>query len=56
MRVEPMTTADILLRDILDAPDGDPPRLVLADWLEDAGDEQHAAQAWFIRAQVGRPP
>lgn len=43
-----MTTADMLLRAILESPEDDAPRLVYADWLEEHGD---AKRAEFIRAQ-----
>ncbi|MFQ3650877.1 MAG: TIGR02996 domain-containing protein [Gemmataceae bacterium] len=38
-------------QDIAEHPDDDAPRLILADWLEDHGDE---AQAEFIRVQIRR--
>src|SRR5262245_25975011 len=38
--------------DIIAHPDDDAPRLVLADWLEDHGDEHTAARAEFIRLQI----
>ncbi len=38
-----------LLQSVLDSPDDDFPRLVLADWLEEQGDEERAE---FIRTQV----
>jgi uncharacterized protein (TIGR02996 family) len=41
--------ADAFLRDILDAPEDDVPRLVYADWLEEQGD---AERAEFIRVQI----
>src|SRR2546426_542629 len=37
--------------DIIAQPDDDAPRLILADWLEDHGDEHTAARAEFIRLQ-----
>jgi uncharacterized protein (TIGR02996 family) len=43
-----MTVADKLLADILAAPADDFPRLVLADWLEDHGQEERGK---YIRAQ-----
>jgi uncharacterized protein (TIGR02996 family) len=42
---------DAFLRDILDDPDDDAPRLVYADWLEEQGGGERAE---FIRAQVQR--
>ena len=42
-----------ILRACKDEPDDDAPRLVLADWLEDRGDEERAR---FIRRQVAAPP
>ncbi len=47
------------LQDILAHPDEDAPRLVYADWLEEAGDPGRAARAEFIRVQYalqGLPP
>lgn len=44
-----MTDHDALLRAICDCPDDDTPRLIYADFLEEAGD---AVRAAFIRAQV----
>lgn len=44
-----MTQADAFLADIRENPGDDAPRLVYADWLDDAGDPDRAA---FIRAQV----
>src|SRR5690348_15259175 len=38
--------------DIIAHPDDDAPRLILADWLEDHGDEHTAARAEFIRLQI----
>ncbi len=43
-----MATAEGFLRDVLDAPDDDVPRLVFADWLDDRGDH---ARAEFVRVQ-----
>ena len=40
------------LEDICEHPDDDAPRLVLADWLEDHGDEEGRARAEFIRVQI----
>ena len=42
-----------LLRACKDEPEDDAPRLVLADWLEEHGDEQRAR---FIRRQLAEPP
>ena len=44
-----MSTADALLRAVIDRPDDDLPRLAYADFLEEAGD---AARAEFVRVQV----
>lgn len=44
-----MTIKEILLKDILKDPDDDTPRLVLADWLMDNGEELRGR---FIRAHV----
>jgi uncharacterized protein (TIGR02996 family) len=43
-----MTHDDAFLRDVLDHPDDDAPRLIYADWLEEHG---YAARAEFIRVQ-----
>lgn len=40
--------------DIVAHPDDDAPRLILADWLDDHGDEHTAARAEFIRLQIER--
>ena len=37
-----------------DEPDDDAPRLVLADWLEEYGDESDRDRAEFIRLQIER--
>jgi uncharacterized protein (TIGR02996 family) len=42
---------EAFLRAIFDAPDDDTPRLVYADFLQENGEEEHAA---FIRWQCGR--
>ncbi len=47
-----MSLADAFLRDILDNPDDDVPRLVFADWLDDHGDPDRAE---FIRVQCALP-
>lgn len=47
-----MTTRDALWRSILENPDDDTPRLVLADWLDEHGSKKNAARAAFIRLQV----
>ena len=39
------------LRDIKENPEDDVPRLILADWLEEHGDEHDAARAELIRVQ-----
>jgi len=39
-----------LLRDVIDEPDDDAPRLVLADWFEENGEPDRAE---FIRLQIG---
>lgn len=47
------------LRDILEHPFSDTPRLIYADWLEESGDEQGQKFAQFIRTQIeldGVPP
>jgi uncharacterized protein (TIGR02996 family) len=46
------------LRDIKENPEDDTPRLILADWLEEHGDEADVARAEFIRlqCQVARLP
>lgn len=38
--------------DLVAHPDDDTPRLVLADWLQEHGDEHAAARAEFIRVQI----
>jgi uncharacterized protein (TIGR02996 family) len=43
------TAGDVLLREVLERPADDSPRLILADWLDEHGDE---ARAEFIRLQV----
>src|SRR5262245_33094349 len=40
-----------LLDAVLDAPEEDAPRLVLADWLDEHGDEHDRVRAEFIRVQ-----
>jgi uncharacterized protein (TIGR02996 family) len=42
------------LRDIKEHPDDDTPRLILADWLEEHGDEHDIARGEFIRLQCRR--
>ncbi len=44
-----LTTSDVLHADIIANPDDDTPRLVLADWLEENGEETRAT---FIRVQI----
>jgi uncharacterized protein (TIGR02996 family) len=43
-----------LLRAVKEQPGADAPRLVLADWLEEYGDEHDRARAAFIRVQCER--
>jgi len=43
-----------LLDDVIENPDDDTPRLVMADWLEEHGDEVAQDRAQFIRLQVQR--
>jgi type IV pilus assembly protein PilB len=43
--------ADALIRAFLDHPTDETPRLVLADWLDDAGRAEDAAWAGYIRAR-----
>jgi uncharacterized protein (TIGR02996 family) len=45
---------DGFLRDILENPEDDAPRLIYADWLDDQGDEHSSMRAAFIRAQITR--
>jgi uncharacterized protein (TIGR02996 family) len=51
-------TANQFMQAILAEPDGDVPRLVFADWLEETGNDSNAAWAQFIRlqAELGRDP
>jgi uncharacterized protein (TIGR02996 family) len=44
-----LTAGDALLREVLEVPGDDTPRLVLADWLEEHGEPDRAE---FIRVQV----
>src|SRR5215210_7494075 len=44
---------DALMREILDHPDDDAPRVVYADWLLLHGDEEAHARAELIHAQCG---
>src|SRR5689334_9771824 len=46
-----MSDRDALHRAILANPDDDTPRLVLADWLDEHGDENDRVRAKFIRVQ-----
>src|SRR5262249_24471979 len=48
----PMTFEVALLRDIMDNPGDDTPRLVLADWLQDQPEAAQAARGEFIRGQL----
>lgn len=43
-----------LLDDVIENPDDDTPRLVMADWLEERGDEVAVNRARFIRLQLSR--
>lgn len=43
-----------LLDDVIEHPDDDTPRLVMADWLEEHGDEVAQDRARFIRLQLER--
>ncbi|MGL6074489.1 MAG: TIGR02996 domain-containing protein [Fimbriiglobus sp.] len=45
------TDYGLLLAGVVAAPDDDLPRLVLADWLEERGEESDVARAEFIRLQ-----
>ncbi len=45
----PVTHDDAFLQAIIESPDNDGPRLVLADWLEDHGQQERAE---FIRVRV----
>src|SRR5436190_9903180 len=45
-------TRDALLAAICERPDNDTPRLILADWLEEHGDEADRDRAAFIRLQI----
>jgi uncharacterized protein (TIGR02996 family) len=46
-----MTTTDALLAAVIEEPDEDAPRLVLADWLDEHGDSDRAE---FVRVQIER--
>ncbi len=46
-----MTTLLALLAGVRESPEEDAPRLVLADWLEEFGDEAQVARANLIRLQ-----
>jgi uncharacterized protein (TIGR02996 family) len=57
----PRPEVRVFLDDIREHPDEDAPRLILADWLDDYGDEIDRARAELIRIQCalarpGRPP
>src|SRR5690349_1581151 len=43
-----------LLDDVIENPDDDTPRLVMADWLEERGDPLAHDRARFIRLQLAR--
>src|SRR6185312_1335425 len=47
-----VTTEDAFIAAILEAPDDPAPRLILADWLEEYGDEGQRRHAELIRVQV----
>src|SRR5688572_12084819 len=47
-----MTERDALLRAVCENPDDDTPRLVLADWLQENGEEIDCVRAEFIRLQI----
>ena len=49
-----MTPEDAFVADILEHPNDDAPRLILADWLEDRGGSGDADRAEFIRLQCRR--
>jgi uncharacterized protein (TIGR02996 family) len=53
-----MSLEDVFLRDVLDHPNDDTPRLVYADWLQEQGDEERQVRAELIRTQceLGRLP
>src|SRR5262245_2730515 len=44
-------SADAIFQAVLDEPDEDAPRLILADWLEEHGDRHGRARAELIRVQ-----
>src|SRR5262245_51174460 len=48
-----MNHRDAFLRDIIEHPEDDAPRLIFADWLEDNGDPDRAE---FIRVQCELDP
>jgi uncharacterized protein (TIGR02996 family) len=57
----PRPEVRVFLEDIRSRPDDDAPRLILADWLDDYGDETDRARAELIRVQCalarsGRSP
>jgi uncharacterized protein (TIGR02996 family) len=53
MNTLPMTTEEELLRRaVAEQPEDDTPRLALADWLDEQGDEVSLARAEFIRLQI----
>lgn len=45
-------TATSLLADILEHPEDDVPRLILADWLDEHGSDHHRQHAELIRVQI----
>src|SRR5438876_1721122 len=46
-----MPTHEGFWESIRDDPDGDTPRLIYADWLEDQGDSESLARAELLRVQ-----
>jgi uncharacterized protein (TIGR02996 family) len=48
----PRTTEEAFLRDILDHPEDEAPRLIFADWLDEMGGPAEQARAAFIRVQI----
>src|SRR5437899_1204607 len=50
-RTHIMSERDALLRQVIDEPDADAPRLVFADWLDEHGERDRAD---FVRAQCRR--
>ena len=50
----PRSAAEAFLRDIMEHPDDDAPRLIFADFLQDQPDAAVSARGDFVRAQVQR--